>query len=282
MKNRKSEFVRKLEARWRSGLFVSVGLDSDYALIPDSIKSDDVEDSIFKFNQKIVDATGELACAYKINSAFYEGFGLKGLAAMEKTIEYIRKHFPETVTILDYKRADIGNTNIGYVKYAFDLLNVDAVTVHPYLGWEALQPFLAREDKGVIVLARTSNPGAGEIQDLLVGDEKEPLYKVIAKNVAESWNENGNCALVVGATYPQELAEVRAIAQDMPILIPGIGAQGGDLEATVKAGRDSKNEGMIISSSRGIIFASSGPDFVQAARAETKKLTDAINRFRAA
>lgn len=283
-KVQKSEFAAKLESSWNRGFFVCIGLDSDYDKLPDSLKksTDDIEGSLTKFNHSIVDATAEMVCAYKVNSAFYEGFGLAGLKATQTTIKYIKKNSPQVTVILDYKRGDIGNTNFGYVKYAFDVLDADAVTVSPYLGKEAMKPFLDRKDKGIIVLAKTSNPGASEFQDLLVGQNQEPLYKVIARNVAKSWNENGNCGLVVGATYPSEAAQIRKVAGDIPFLIPGIGAQGGDLEATVKAGRDSKNQGMIINSSRGIIFASSGADYAQAARAETQRLIEEINRFRVA
>lgn len=282
MATKKSAFVKKLEGRWKKGLFVCVGLDPDYNQLPSSIKKKDAEESILKFNREIVDATADLVCAFKPNGAFYEAEGREGYSALLKTVKYIRDNYLKIPIILDAKRADIGNTNSGYIKAAFDKLGADAITVHPYLGREALQPFLDRKDKGIIVLARTSNPGAGEFQDLKVGDTKEPLYKVVARNVAESWNQNGNCALVVGATYPKELAEVRAIVGDMPILIPGIGEQGGDLEATVKAGRDSKNQGVVINSSRGIIFASKGTDFAEAARAETKRLSKDINQYRLA
>jgi orotidine-5'-phosphate decarboxylase len=182
--------------------------------------------------------------------------------------------------ILDAKRADIGTTNLGYVQAAFDIIGVDAITVHPYLGKEALAPFLARKEKGIIVLAKTSNPGAGEFQDLPVGDLQEPLYQVVARHVAQNWNANGNCALVVGATYPADLKKVRAIIGDMPILIPGIGVQGGEIAATVAAGKDSRGWGMIINSSRGVIFASKEDDFAQAARRATKELRTEINRYR--
>jgi orotidine-5'-phosphate decarboxylase len=287
------DFIAKLENRWSDGNFVSVGLDSDYDLIPGFLKDSTpttslsgalrnthVEEVMFRFNQEIIDATYDLACAYKPNTAFYEAQGQQGIVALKRTIEYINNTFPNIPVILDAKRGDIGNTNNGYVRAAFDDLGADAVTVHPYLGREAMKPFLGRSDKGIIVLVRTSNPGAGEFQDLPVGERGEPLYRVIARNVAESWNENGNCAVVVGATYPRELAEVRAVVGDMPILIPGIGAQGGEIEATVTAGKDSRNEGMIINSSRGIIFASNDRDFALAAREVTQQLTDEINRYR--
>src|SRR6266568_1422175 len=244
-------FVSQLEQCWEKDNFVCVGLDSDYNHIPESVKSlDSVEETLFAFNREIIDATHDLVCAYKPNAAFYA------------------------------KRADIGSTNLGYVKAAFDIIGVDAITVHPYLGKEALAPFLARREKGIIVLAKTSNPASAEFQNLSVGESQEPLYQVVARHVASTWNSNGNCALVVGATYPAELKKVRAIVGDMPILIPGIGVQGGEVAATVTAGKDSRGCGMIINSSRAIIFASQGPDFAQAARQATEHLRAEINKYR--
>lgn len=269
-------FREMLEARWAEGRFVCVGLDSNYERIPQKLVN--VEMAVFVFNRKIVDATKDLVCAYKPNIAFYEEQGVQGLSALIRTTEYIRQHAPGVPIILDAKRADIGNTNRGYVKAAFEIYGVDAITVHPYLGAEALQPFLDQADKGIIVLCRTSNPGAGEFQDLQVNGE--PLYRVVARRVATEWNKNGNCAVVVGATYPEELREVREIVGDMPILIPGIGAQGGDVEKTVAAGVDSRGWGIIINSSRGIIFASGGADFATAARKRTRELGDMINQCR--
>lgn len=290
----KSEFVAKLEARWSQGHFVCVGLDSEFEKMPDHIKglSSLQSEAVAEFNFQIVEATHDLVCAYKPNIAFYEALGRDGFSALFRTILHIRREYPEIPVILDAKRADIGNTNVGYVKAAFDELGADAITVHPYLGKEALKPFLDRKDKGIIVLCRTSNPGAGEFQDLEIREQGELLpkpgyrvppillYEYVAQKVAESWNENGNCALVVGATYPQELAKVRRIVGDIPILIPGIGAQGGEVLTTVKAGMNSKKQGMIINSSRGIIFASSGEDFSEAARKATQTLHDQINQYR--
>jgi len=277
----KSDFVAKLENRWQQGNFVCVGLDSAFAKIPQTLKgSASVEDVMVGFNQEIVDATHDLVCAYKPNAAFYEAQGDQGLRALARTVRHIKDNYPDIPVILDAKRADIGSTNNGYVEAAFDQLGVDAITVHPYLGKEAMKPFLDRKNKGIIVLVRTSNPGAGEFQDLPVGQTQEPLYRVIARQVAQSWNENGNCAVVVGATYPKELAEIREIVGDMPILIPGIGAQGGEVEATVNAGKDSRTWGMIVNSSRGIIFASKGADFAPAARQATERLRGEINKFR--
>ena len=293
MNNR--NFMQMLRAKWAEGKFVCVGLDTDYEKIPSSVKSElspslmDEERicwGIYQFNKKIVDATNNLVCAYKPNSAFYEQYGATGFEGLEKTIAYIHEVAPNVPVILDAKRADIGNTNDGYVKAAFDYFKADAVTVHPYLGGEAMKPFLDCKDKGIIVLCRTSNKGAGEFQDFGISGEHlsaprgEYLYKQVAENVATYWNYNGNCLLVVGATYPGELKAVRKIVSDMPILIPGIGAQGGDLEKTLEAGLDSKDEGVIINSSRGIIYASSGEDFAEAARRETLKLHDAITAYR--
>ena len=286
-------FREMIEAQWSRGNFVCVGLDSEYETIFDITRkyypgvNSGVRNHIGWFNYKIVEATRDFVCAYKPNVAFYEAHGSEGWLALEDTINSIHRLAPDVPVILDAKRADIGNTNLGYVKMAFDYLRADAITVHPYLGAEALKPFLDLKDKGVIVLCRTSNPGAGEFQDQRVvfddgvhkNLQSQRLYQYVAENVAQQWNKNGNCALVVGATYPEELAQVRRIIGDMPILIPGIGAQGGDVEKTVSAGRDSRGQGMIINSSRGIIFASKGADFAEAARRETEKLRDLINQF---
>ena len=284
-------FRELLEVQWARGNFVCVGLDSEYSKIPKSAHRNQIASTQYSFNVDIIDATKDTPCAYKLNIAFY--LGDHGWLALQETILHIRRVCPEVPVILDAKRADIGNTNLGYVQETFELLQVDAITVHPYLGAEALQPFLERADKGIIVLCRTSNPGAGEFQDRVVSitpEEAErwslppgttmPLYQLVAYRVSREWNKNGNCALVVGATYEEELREVRKIVGDMPILIPGIGAQGGDVEKTVTAGRDSRGWGIIVNSSRGIIFASKGPAFAKAARRETIKLRDLINRYR--
>ena len=274
-------FITKLEACWQRDNFVCVGLDSDYDQLPDAIKAvRPVEDALFHFNREIIDATHDLVCAYKPNAAFYEAQGEAGLRALMNTVNYIREAYSHIPVILDAKRADIGSTNLGYVQSAFDFLGVDAITVHPYLGREALAPFLARKEKGIVVLVKTSNPGSGEFQDLPVGREQEPLYLVVARHVAQEWNSNGNCAIVVGATYPEELRRARTLVGDMPILIPGIGTQGGEVAATVQAGQDSRGWGMIISASRSIIFASKRGDFAVATRAATEQLWAEINGYR--
>lgn len=263
---------------------VSVGLDSSLAKIPSFLKDNKrPSEIIFNFNKAIVDSTFDLVCAYKPNIAFYEAEGIEGMRALRKTVAYIKGRDKDIIVICDAKRADIGNTNVGYIKAIFEYFQFDAITVNPYLGEEALEPFLSMKDKGIIVLCRTSNPGAGEFQDLMV---KHPdlgntqLYKAVAFNVAAKWNNHKNCGLVVGATYPAELAEVRRIVKNIPLLIPGVGAQGGDIKKTVLAGQDNKGGGLIINSSRGIIFASSERDFAEAARMEANKLKLQINKWR--
>ena len=284
-------FQEMLASRWEAAnSMVCVGLDSEFAKIPEAAfrkgnECDiDIANTMVAFNYDIVKATHDLVCAYKINLAFYAAHGSEGINALVRTIIDIHIIDRDMPIILDGKFADIGNTNAGYAEFAFSVLHVDAITVHPYLGSEALQPFLDRAGKGIFVLCRTSNKGAGEFQDPLVPvpgtGHHVPMYQYVAHRVATEWNKNGNCGLVVGATYPGELASVRRIVDDMPILIPGIGAQGGDVEATVKAGADSKGRGMVINSSRSIIFASNGPDFAEVARRETIKLRDTINQYR--
>jgi len=284
-------FLEMLKNRWqKANSMVCVGLDSDYSQIPEGCKTGNVYETMKDFNFSVVSMTRDFVCAYKPNSAFYEDQWFPGLQALQETIIIIRTLDPTIPVILDAKRTDIGNTNRGYAKMAFDVLGADAITVNPYFGGEALKPFLDRADKGVIVLCRTSNPGAKELQDLPVTIDTGvvpginrvtmPLYQRVAYQVANEWNKNGNCLLVVGATYPDELKEVRKIVGDMPILVPGIGAQKGDLEATVKAGLDSTGFGMIINSAHRIIFASKEGDFNIAAQ-EAKKLRDQINEIKA-
>lgn len=277
-----------LEAGWSQGKFVCDGLDSDHKKLPKHLKREheDKYEELLSFNFPIIRETADIVGFYKLNAAPYQMLGVPGERALRRTIEMIHSEFPSVVVILDSKDTDIGKTNEWYAEMAFEHFKTDAVTVNPYFGGESLSPFLKREDKGVIVLCRTSNPGAGEFQDLQVVTARShttrrtytsPLYQVVARRVATEWNKNGNCGVVAGATAPSELQMVREIVGDnFPILIPGIGAQGGDLEATVSAGRDSRGRGMIVNSSSGVIFASSGEDFAEAARRETQKLHDAI------
>lgn len=274
-------FINQIKKCWQDKKsFVCVGLDSDLSKIPPVLNPQvDPEKAILTFNQEIIDATQDLVCAYKPNLAFYSAHGEMGVRILKKTIDYIKAKYPDVPVILDAKKGDIGNTNLGYISEAFDLYQADAITVHPYLGQESLQSFLDRKDKGIIILVKTSNDGAKDFQNLLISDTQKPLYLHIAAQVAQKWNTNNNCALVVGATYPDELKKVREVVGDIPILIPGIGAQGGEVEATIKAGKDSHKQGIIVNSSRGIIFASNGVDFAKIAREKTIQLKDEINSY---
>ncbi|MGC8875237.1 MAG: orotidine-5'-phosphate decarboxylase [Chloroflexia bacterium] len=236
-----------------------VGLDPDPQKLPAAVRHH--PDPVLAFNQAIVEATARWAAAFKPNVAFYEALGPAGLETLRKTIDFIHAHSPALV-VVDAKRGDVAHTMAAYARALLDELQADAVTLHPYLGAEALVPFLERPDRGCFILCRTSNPGAGEFQDLPV--DGRPLYLVVAEHVRQ-WNRNGNCGLVVGATYPQELARVRALCPELPILIPGVGAQQGDLREAVHAGVDAAGERVLINLSRTILYASSGEDFAAAA-----------------
>jgi len=268
-------FIDTIEACWeKKNSLLCVGLDSDLEKIPSHLLKRD--NPLFEFNKEIVDATADLVCAYKPQIAFYAAS--KSEDELEMTIEYIHDRYPDVPVILDAKRGDIGSTAKMYAKEVFDRFKADAVTVNPYLGFDTLKPFLEREEKGVIILCRTSNPGAKDIQDLETNGKK--IYQIIARMAVDSWNYNGNIILVVGATYPRELHEIRSIVGEMPFLVPGIGAQGGDVEKAVMNGKNEKGTGMIINSSRGIIYAGDGNDFAQAARNAAIQLRDEINRYR--
>lgn len=267
-------FQQKLDAAIeKNNSLLCIGLDPVAEKLPKSVSG-----SFFEFNKQIIDATHDLVSTYKPNSAFYEAHGAAGIEALKMTCDYLRSQYQTNTIILDAKRGDIGSTNDGYIKFAFDYLGVDAITLQPYLGKESLSSFLSYKDKGLIILCRTSNPGAGEYQDLKV--DGQTLYMKVAHQVSKEWNKDGNCLLVVGATYPEEMKEIRKVVGDMTFLVPGIGAQGGDIEKTVKAGINSQKKGMIISSSRSVIFASSRDDFAEAARTEAQKLRDEINKYR--
>lgn len=248
---------------------VCVGLDSDFGKIPDEFKKSEFPQ--FEFNKSIINLTHEHAAAYKANIAFYEARGDQGLKELKMTMDLLRGSCSDIFTICDSKRGDIGNTNRGYIELILDWLGFDAMTVSPYLGGESLKPFLERSDKGIIVLCKTSNSGSGEFQDLKIEDR--PLWQFVAEKVANEWNKNENCLLVVGATYPEEMKKIREVTSDMTFLVPGVGVQGGDVEQLVKAGKNSQNKGLIINSSRGIIF-SDDP------RVETIKLKEEINKYR--
>ncbi len=245
-----------------------VGLDIDLTKIK-PLTNDNIEKQILDFNRNIIDQTKEFVCAYKPNIAFYEMYGIDGINALIKTIEHIPDDIP---VILDAKRGDIGSTAKAYAKSIFENYNADAITVNPYLGFDSVEPFLNYKDKAVFVLCLTSNKSSADFQFLT--DNEKPLYKIVAENVAH-WNlRYGNCGLVVGATKAQLLKEIREIAQDMPILIPGVGAQGGDLETSVKFGitKEERNRA-IINVSRSIIY-SENP------RYEANKIRNEINKFR--
>jgi orotidine-5'-phosphate decarboxylase len=259
-------FYQKLDrAVSENDSLLCVGLDPDHHKLPPGVGQ-------FEFNKRIIDATADLACCFKPNPAFYEALGAEGVAELKRTCDYLRERVPGAPIIIDAKRGDIGNTNAGYVEYAFDYLGADAVTVPPYMGGESLEAFFASEDRAVLVLCRTSNPGAGEFQDLEVEGEK--LYLRVARAVAEKWNDRGNVGLVVGSTYPQELSETRQIVGGaMPILVPGTGTQGGDLESSLKAGLNDDGRGLIINASRAVIFA-------EDPRKAASDLREEINRYR--
>ncbi len=270
-------FIESLRAAWqRNNSLVCVGLDPEPARFPAQFAED--SDAVFAFCRDIVDATADLVCCFKPQIAHFAALGAED--ALQRLIAHIHAHQPGVPVILDAKRGDIGSTAQHYAREAFDRYQADAVTVNPYLGRDSLQPFLDRADKGVVILCRTSNPGAGDVQDLDVGGK--PLYQHVAAMVAGEWNANGNCLLVTGATYPAELAEVRRIVGDLPLLVPGIGAQGGDVEAVLRNGQSADGTGLLISSSRAILYAGGGDDFANAAREATLSLREEINRHRSA
>ena len=268
-------FMSSLQAAWhRNQSLVCVGLDPELSKFPAHLRDD--ADAVYRFCAAIVDATSDLVCAYKPQIAHFAA--LRAEEALERLIAHIHERHPGVPVILDAKRGDIGSTAQHYVTEAFERYGADAVTLNPYLGRDSVQPFLDRADKGVILLCHTSNPGASDLQDLDVGGR--PLYQRVAEMVARDWNMHGNCALVTGATWPEQLAEVRALVGDVPLLVPGIGAQGGDVAAVVQHGRTLDGTGLMISSSRAILYAGSGEDFAEAAREATQSLRASINLYR--
>jgi orotidine-5'-phosphate decarboxylase len=269
----RAKFLDLLLAQWEARKYVCVGLDVDASKLPPHLKGDPAT-QCFAFMRDIVDATSDTAAAYKPNSAFFEALGGQGPFVLHELIAHIHRVAPSVPVIVDAKRADIANSNAGTVAFLFEFLEADAATVHPYLGHEALRPFLDQAGKGIFVLCRTSNPGAGELQDLEVGGE--PLFLHLANLVGSAWNYNGNCGLVVGATYPNELSTIRARVPTLPLLIPGVGAQGGDLESTVRAAYGPSGLRVLINASRSIIYASPDQDFASAAHAVAKEINDSI------
>jgi orotidine-5'-phosphate decarboxylase len=269
--------MEQLARAWeRSSSLVCIGLDPELERFPRQLAGQ--ASPIFQFNKAIIDATADLVCAYKPQFAHYAAYEAED--QLERTIQYIHASYPGVPVILDAKRGDVGNTAERYAIEAFERYAADAVTVNPYLGGDALEPFLAHEDRGVIILCRTSNPGAGDLQDLEVGGSGRKLYQVVAENAARRWNSRGNCLLVVGATYPRELAEVREIVGSMPFLVPGVGAQGGDVAQVVRSGQTAEGTGLILSSSRSILYHSGEEDFAAAARKATLSLRESINTHR--
>ena len=268
-------FKDRLAAAWKAtNSLVCVGLDPEPKKFPDRFR--DAPGGIFEFNKAIVDATADLVCAYKPQFAHYAANAAEN--QLEHTIDYIKTRCPDAIVILDSKRGDIGSTAEQYAHEAFERYGADAVTVNPYLGRDSVEPFLKHGDKGVIILCRTSNAGARDFQDLDVGGRK--LFQQVAESVAKEWNTAGNCMLVVGATYPEELADIRLRVGDLPFLVPGVGAQGGDVAKVMAAGKTAAGTGLVISSSRAILYASSGDDFAAAARKATQELRDSINAHR--
>lgn len=272
-------FMQALRARWQSAdTLVCVGLDPEPAKFPARFAND--PDAVFAFCRDIANATAEYACAFKPQIAHFAALGAED--ALQRLIAHLHATHPGVPVILDAKRGDIGSTAQRYVAEAFERFGADAVTVNPYLGRDSVQPFLDRSDKGVVILCRTSNPGAADLQDLPVAHAgaTRPLYQHVAETIARDWNDHGNVSLVVGATWPEQLREVRAIVGDMPFLVPGVGAQGGDVEAVVTHAKTADGIGLMVSSSRAILYASNGDDYADAAAREARTLRDAINRVR--
>jgi orotidine-5'-phosphate decarboxylase len=264
--------VERVAELTEAGRHLCIGLDTDLQRIPAAVAADgSPADRVVAFNSAIIDATCDVASAYKPNIAFYEALGAGGFDALARTIKETRSLAPGIPVIVDAKRGDIGSTNAGYVTAIFDELGADAVTVHPYLGGEALGPFLERREALIFVLARTSNPGAREFQDLACGDL--PLYRHVARTVAQQWNTHDNCGLVVGATYPVELAEIRRdVSKSLPILVPGVGAQGGDLEAVIHSEVEAGSSSFLINAARSILYAREDGNFAEAAGDEARRL----------
>ncbi|MEO6154394.1 MAG: orotidine-5'-phosphate decarboxylase [Thermomonas sp.] len=268
-------FIEQLRARWQaSNSLVCVGLDPDPSRFPPMFAGR--HDTIFEFCRDIVDATAQYACAFKPQIAHFAAHAAED--ALTRLIAHIHDAHPGIPVILDAKRGDIGSTASMYAVEAFDRFAADAVTLNPYMGRDSAQPFLDFADKGCIFLCHTSNPGARDFQEL--DTSGQPLYQRVAEAVSQHWNGNQNCALVLGATFPEELKVIRGIVGDLPLLIPGIGAQGGDVAATVRNGKTADGTGLMINSSRGILYASQGSDFAEAAANAAKALRDEINRYR--
>ena len=270
-----STFRAKLSARWRAAdSLLCVGLDPDPERFPASLRGSG--DAIFRFCREIVDATAELACAFKPQIAYFAAARAEN--QLEQLIAHIHREHPQVPVILDAKRGDIGATAEHYAREAFERYGADAVTLSPYMGKDSIEPFLAYADRGAFLLCRTSNAGGADLQMLDVAGV--PLYQRVATMAADEWNTGGQLGLVVGATYPAELARVRSLVGDMPLLVPGIGVQGGDVAASVAAGQTPDGTGMVINSSRAILYAGAGLDYAERAREVARATRDEINRHR--
>ncbi|MDR0578295.1 MAG: orotidine-5'-phosphate decarboxylase [Candidatus Accumulibacter sp.] len=268
-------FIQTLSAAWqKNDSLLCVGLDPDPAKFPGRLKGR--PEAIFEFCRTIVDATADLVCCFKPQIAYFAAHGAE--SQLEALIAHIHARHPGILVILDAKRGDIGSTAEQYAKEVFARYGADAVTASPYMGKDSVDPYLAYAGKGVILLCRTSNPGGSDLQFLDVGGRK--LYEHVAELVARQWNATGQCALVVGATFPDEIARVRRIVGDLPLLVPGIGAQGGDVEATVRAGRTADGAGLMINSSRAILYAGKDENYAEAARRAASETRELINRYR--
>ncbi len=277
----RGKFRGQLAAAWqKNNSLLCVGLDPDPARFPAHLQGK--PGAIFDFCTAIADATADLACAFKPQIAYFAANRAED--QLEALITHIHEKHPDIPVILDAKRGDIGSTAEQYAIEAFERYQADAVTVNPYMGRDSVEPWLAYADKGVILLCRTSNPGGSDLQFQKVGAGGTALFELVAEMVAKDWNPDnkyaGQLGLVVGATFPGEIARVRKIVDDLPLLVPGIGAQGGDIEATVNAGKTAAGTGLMINSSRAILYASKGEDFAVAARQVARETRDAINRWR--
>ncbi len=288
-------FIKQLKARNEEGGLICIGLDIDFEKIPKTLFEEEKFGSfirstyssissknaayVVEFARRIVCATADLVCAYKINRGFFDSMGTWGAEALRDTVQMIRRIAPDVPIVMDSKRGDIGNSNKKYLEADVENLSgVNGITVNPYTGnGDSLDVFFAEEDLGVIVLCKTSNAGSEEIQNLIV--DGEPLYLHVARRTYEKWNYNGNCALVAGATYPEELKMIRGVVGRMPLLIPGVGFQGGGLKEVLENGLDDENGGLAINSSRGVIYASSGPDFAEVARRKVKEMNEEVAGF---
>ena len=268
-------FIKKLTDAWQSNdSLLCVGLDPDWQRLPDHIKLE--AEPIFEFCKRVIDATHDLVCAYKPQIAYFAA--LEAEDQLQKTLNYLSETYPDIPIILDSKRGDIGSTAQMYAKEAFQRYGADAVTVNPYMGKDSAQPFLDYKDKGVVFLCRTSNQGAQDLQDLKI--DGIPVYEKVAQMICQDWNSNNNSCLVVGATWPEQMQRLREISGDMPFLVPGVGAQGGDVQALVTAGQTDKGTGLIVNSARAVLYADGGTGFEMAARKVALETRDLINKYR--